>query len=302
MRSSAIIGAVCFVVVWTGAFMASPAAAQQADDATVDAAAPPEDSAAQPPEAPLTPEEAAMLANALTFDPATLDAKPAKSLRLPGSAKGDQVDYSHSAKPDGSGTMAMTKPFAGDWDAKVGADVTRTPDPSAGYWPDKPLPVIGGSQDSGAAWASVGMNNFASVDARVDRGSDQSRLGTTLKRSIPLGGKYAVTLQDTYSVTQSMGSPTATPATIPLMTSPAGTAAVPTPQVWSNQRSIKFDVASTGTTFGAGIATASNDPVTHNTFSADQKIYGPLHVTTAVTDLGEATSSKSLSAGLKLHW
>lgn len=301
MRSGVIIGAVCFVAAWTGAFMASPAAAQQANGATADAAAPPEDSAAQPPEAPLTPEEAAVLANALTFDPATLDAKPAKSLRLPGSAKGDQIDYSHSAKPDGSGTMAMTKPFAGDWDAKVGADVTRTPDRSSGYSPDQPLPVTGGNQDSAAAWASVGMTNFASVDARVDPGSDQGKLGTTLKRSIPLGSKYSVTLQDTYSVTQNMGTPAA-PTTIPLMTSPAGAATPPAAQVWSNQRSIKFDVASTGTTFGAGLVTASNDPVTHNTFSADQRIYGPLHVTTAVTDLGETTSSKSLSAGLKLHW
>lgn len=301
MRPSAIIGATCLVAAWTGAFIASSAIAQQADTA-VDAAAPPEDSTTQPPETPLTPEEAAVLANALTSDPATLDARPAKSLRLPGSAKGDQIGYSHSAKPDGGGTMAMTKPFAGDWDAKIGADVTRTPDRSAGYWPAQQPVISSGTQDSGAAWASVGMNNLASVDARVDPGSDQSKLGTTLKRSIPLGSKYSVTLQDTYSVTQSMGSPAAAPATIPLMTSPAGAATPPAAQVWSNQRSIKFDVASTGTTFGAGLATASNDPVTHNTFSADQKIYGPLHVTTAVTDLGEPTSSKSLSAGLKLHW
>jgi len=42
--------------------------------------------------------------------------------------------------------------------------------------------------------------------------------------------------------------------------------------------------------------------VTHNTFSADQKLYGPLHVTTAVTDVGQTTSSKSISAGFKLNW
>jgi hypothetical protein len=294
MRPGVIIGAALFAA-WTCAFTTPSAIAQQADDAVVDTAAPVE----APLETPLTPEEAAILSNALTVDPGTLDAKPAKSLRLPDSAKGDQIDYSHSAKPDGGGTMAMTKPFAGDWDAKVGADVTLAPDQPGGYWADKPLPGIGGNQDSGAAWASVGMNNVASVDARVDPSSDQGRLGTTLKRSIPLGSKYSVTVQDTYAVTQSMGTST-TPAPIPLMTSPSG-AATP-PQVWSNQRSIKFDVALTGTTFGAGIATASNDPVTHNTFTADQKIYGPLHVTTAVTDLGETTSSKSLSAGLKLHW
>ncbi|MGB9259627.1 MAG: hypothetical protein WCB55_05600 [Pseudolabrys sp.] len=47
---------------------------------------------------------------------------------------------------------------------------------------------------------------------------------------------------------------------------------------------------------------ASNDPVTHNTLSAEQKLYGPLQVTTAVTDFGQTSSSKGISAGFKLHW
>jgi hypothetical protein len=50
------------------------------------------------------------------------------------------------------------------------------------------------------------------------------------------------------------------------------------------------------------MTTASNDPVTHNTFSAEQKLYGPLQVTTTVTDFGQMTSSKSITAGFKLHW
>ena len=76
----------------------------------------------------------------------------------------------------------------------------------------------------------------------------------------------------------------------------------PTPQIWGSEKTVKFNLLTTGTTLGAGIATASNDPVTHNTFSADQKVYGPLHVTTAVTDLGQPTASKSLSAAFKLNW
>ena len=97
-------------------------------------------------------------------------------------------------------------------------------------------------------------------------------------------------------------SPPATPSSdMPLMAAPAATAP-PTPQIWGNQKAVKFDVLATGTTFGAGVATASNDPVTHNTFSADQKLYGPLHVTTSVTDFGQPTTSKSITAALKLNW
>ena len=61
-------------------------------------------------------------------------------------------------------------------------------------------------------------------------------------------------------------------------------------------------ISPTGTTLAAGITTASNDPVTHNTLSADQKLFGPLHVTTAVSDIGEPTSKKSITAGFKLTW
>ena len=77
----------------------------------------------------------------------------------------------------------------------------------------------------------------------------------------------------------------------------------PAPQpVWSNERGVKFDILPTGTTLAANLVSASNDPVTHNTLSAEQKLFGPLHVTTAVSDLGEATVNKSITAGFKLNW
>ena len=72
--------------------------------------------------------------------------------------------------------------------------------------------------------------------------------------------------------------------------------------ILSNERGFKFDILPTGTALSAGLASASTDPVTHNTFSADQQLYGPLHVTTTVTDVGEATSNKSITAGMKLNW
>ena len=80
-------------------------------------------------------------------------------------------------------------------------------------------------------------------------------------------------------------------------------AATPTPPlVWGNEKAVKFEILPTGTTFGAGISSISTNPVTHNTLSADQKLYGPLHVTTAVTDIGQPTRDKRITAGFKLNW
>ena len=307
MRSGAIISALRIAAA-SACLFAAPAVAQDAGVAADPAAAPAvaadDDAANAPSETPLTPEEAAALRSALLFDPANLaSSKQAKPLRLPGLNDPTKLDVSHNDKPGGASTMAINRPLASDWDAKVGANLNLATALSTGYLPSKPLAVTTASQDSGAAWASVGMANLATVDARIDPGNDQGKLGTTFKHSIPVGSKFSVMLQDSYSVTETFAAPAPAPSDVPLMAVPATTApAPPTPQIWGSQKALKFDVLATGTTFGAGVVTASNDPVMHNTFSADQKLYGPLHVTTAVTDFGQTTASKSISAGLKLNW
>ncbi len=201
MRMGAIMGAAWIVAAAACGLAASPAAAQ-AVDATVPPVNPTDANGAQA-GTPLTPEEAATLANALTFDPTKLtDVKPAKPLRLPGLANSDKFDVSHTSKSDGSSTLVMKRPLASEWDAKVGADLNLAPPAPDGYQPSRPLPAIADNQNSGAAWASVGVPNLANVDARVDPGNDQGKLGTTFKHSIPFGERFSVTLQDSYSVTQ----------------------------------------------------------------------------------------------------
>lgn len=133
------------------------------------------------------------------------------------------------------------------------------------------------------------------VDARVDPFNEQGKPRSSNRF---LGDCFAVTLQNTYSVTETLGPPAMGPTDMPLVTLPSASA--PTSgQVFGNERSVKFNILPTGTTLGAGPTSVSNDSITHNTFSAEQKLYGPLQVTTAVTDFGQTTSSKSISAGLR---
>ena len=191
-------------------------------------------------------------------------------------------------KPDGSSTLTLKNPLSAGWETKVGADVAPAAPPV--YQPGQPLPGAGSAYNSGAAWATLGMPNLASFDARLDPNIDQSKLGTTLQRSLPLGGHLSLTLQETLSLTDSFAGQT------------AGLPVAGPPQSWGRENRVKFDILSTGTSLGAGVITSSIDPVTHHTFSADQKVYGPLHVTTAVNDIGQPTASKSLSAAFKLNW
>src|SRR4030095_12638072 len=167
-------------------------------------------------EAPLTPEESAMLGNALVFDPEALATPPKKPLRLPGVSDKD-LDITGTEKPDGSSTIVVKQPLQTDWSNSVGANRGPTGGRSAF---DHPLLTTRDSSPSGAAWASMGVSNFGSVDARVDPFNEQGKVGTTLKQSIPFGGRFAVTLQNTNSVTETLGQPTAGPTDMPLMALP----------------------------------------------------------------------------------
>ncbi len=292
MRASAhcalwIVGVLALAV--PSAFAQEPAGQEPAENSH----------AALAPEAPLTAEESELLANALVFDPAALATPPKKPLRVPGFS--DQgYDVKRAEKFDGSSTVTVKQPLRVDWDNSVGADLGRSRG-SADDAFDHPLPTARDNVGASAAWASVGVANIGSVDARVDPYNEQGKVGGTLKHSIPFGDRFAVTLQDTYSVTETMAQPSAGPSDLPMMTLPAAPAPG-SPQVFGNEKAVRFNILPTGTTFGAGVTTASNDPVTHNTLSAEQKLYGALQVTTAVTDFGQATSNKSITAGFKLHW
>jgi hypothetical protein len=109
---------------------------------------------------------------------------------------------SRTEKLDGSSTIVVKQPLQTDWNNSVGADLgsTRSRTPF-----DRPLPTTRDDFPSGSAWASVGVSNIGSVDARIDPSNEQGKFGTTLKQSIPFGGRFAITLQDTYSVTDTRG-------------------------------------------------------------------------------------------------
>jgi hypothetical protein len=310
MRMRALVRAVGAMAAFGCAFAALPEGRAADIRITAPAASMPSNPADAQPSQPLTPDESAMLERALVFDPATLASKPAKhGLRLPRLSKPGELAVNRTDKPDGSGTVTVKRPMVADFehaelDASVGADVNMAAPPPPVYQPGKPLPgAVANDTGSAAAWASVGMPNLAAVDARVDPANDQGKIGGRLTHSIPVGKKFSVTLEDSYSMTESLNPITPASSAAALAAPPPVTAPPQgATQVFDNSKSLKFNIAPTGTTFGAGVTTASNDPVTHKTLSADQKLFGPLHVTTAVTDIGQPTVNKSITAGFKLNW
>jgi hypothetical protein len=255
------------------------------------------DEATAPDMAPLSPEESAALAAALQDDP-TAAPRAAKPLKIPGQSQPNHFAVTRNAQPYGAETYSFKRALPA-LNAKVGADLGTGAAPTPYYEPDRPIAAAGGN--TGAAWASVDVTSAASVDARVDPTADQGRLATTLKHSVPFGRNYSLTVQNSSGVTNSMGAPAGAPAGLPMMTLPQSTN-TGAAQTWDDQPSVKLGVLSTGTSLSAGLARTSTDPVLHNRIAAEQKLYGPLHLSTAVTDVGEATENKSIGATIKFGW
>lgn len=293
--------ALCTTAVLASLALAVPAFAQDAETTGADYAS------ATPASDPFNSKGAAGLrgsqppddglGNALMFDPASVvDKTPAKPLRKPRDLydNGRGFDMKREDRPDGSTAYKLNQPVFTDWDAKVGADLNTEVPQQDSSRPIKPQLGSKPNTDSGAAWANVGVANFGSLEARVDPSQEQGRVGATLQRTVPAGRDLSVTLQNTLSVTDTFGAGPA-PA-LPTGSVPAQ------PRVWGNEQTVKFNVLPTGTTLAAGVSSMTNDPVTHNKLSAEQKVYGPLRVTTSVTDVGQTSTSKSISAGFKLNW
>jgi hypothetical protein len=232
---------------------------------------------------PLSPEEQALLARALSTDPTTLaDRITVRPLGAPAVTRSPTLDFSRTDNPDGTGIVVIKRSLSADWNASIGADLGLAAPPPVTYRPAGPMPIAPAVAPSSAAWASFGVvPSFATVDARVVPGAEQGRVGTTLQHSLPVARGVSVTLRESYAIEQAMN---------------AGEA------VWSNERGMRLNIASTGTVLSASLVSNSIDPDNHDVISAEQRLYGPLHVTTSVTDVGETSSNKSITAGFRLNW
>lgn len=231
---------------------------------------------------PLTDDE---LARALSYDPATLSAKA--NYRSP-LKPAPRATWQGGRQDDGTSHYSVNKPINPEWNLRAGADLTVAGDEVSVYRPGGPPPGSVPGETQGALWASAAVPDVADVSLRVEPGLTQNKVGADLQRTVPLGENYSVTLQNKVAVTDTTG----------LVPPPTGTA----PQVWDTERKVRFNVKETGTSIAAGATYSTVDGVTHHDFSADQRIYGPLHVNGTITDPGRGTASQRIGASLKINW
>src|SRR6202048_2912744 len=242
-----------------------------------------------------------------------LATRPASKARLaPWADTGADLSWSSKDKPNGSAALSVKQPVSPFLDTRVGADMTVVDQSqtltSSDLLRQKFSTDAPPSQSTGTAWAAITAPGVASiwdktaVEARVDPSQEQSKLGTSLSKSLPLNEQYSLTLQNGYNVVQQGHSSLSCADCVHL-------SAVPVPGItghpvrnYETEQSAKLSIADTGTSFVAGQTLSSADDKWLRKIGAEQKLFGDVSISGSIGETAQGTANKSLTAGFKRSW
>jgi hypothetical protein len=232
----------------------------------------------------------------LAIDAGTLNDIMAAKKRAQAAAKGG-ANWSSSANANGSSAVTVKQSVSPFWDTRIGANMTVAKQPTTMSELLAEKAANGGNlpQSSGSAWAAATAPGAGSiwdktaVEARVDPGAEQSRIGASLTKSVPLSNDYSLTLQNGYSVNQQ------------------GTTALPgiggrITRNYETDQSAKVEITDTGTSITAGQTLSTTDDKWLRKFGAEQKLFDNVTVSGSVGETSQGAINKSLTAGFKKSW
>jgi hypothetical protein len=235
----------------------------------------------------------------LNVDASTLAERPAPKQ---GSAKpsqpGSEMAWSANDKSNRASAVSVKQSVSPFLDTRIGADMTvvrQQPTTMSELLSNKVANGGSAPQSSGTAWAAVtapGAGELwdkTAVEARVDPGQEQSKLGTSLSKTVPLDEQYSLSLQNGYNVTQQ--------GIVPV----PGVVARPT-RSYATDQSAKLNVSETGTSVSVGQTLSSGDDKWLRKVGAEQKLFNGVSVSGAIGENPQGTTSKSISAGFKRSW
>jgi hypothetical protein len=234
----------------------------------------------------------------LNVDASTLPAPALKGSPAPKGAANAEASWSSSQKANGASGVSVKQSVSPFLDTRIGADMTvaRQGTLTASELLSEKL-ANGGSlpQSSGSAWAAITAPGLASiwdktaVEARVDPAQEQSKLGTSLSKSVPLSEQYSLTLENGYNLIQQGLVP------VPgIVSHPA--------RSYETGQSAKLSITDTGTSFMAGQTLSTSDDKWLRRIGAEQKLFDGITISGSVGETPTGAANKSISAGFKRSW
>ena len=201
-------------------------------------------------------------------------------------------------RSNGTSAVSVKQSITPFWDTRIGADMTVARQGTATTSEQLSEKLANGGslpQSSGTAWAAITAPGVASiwdktsVEARVDPGSEQSRLGTSLSKSLPLSEQYSVTLKNDYNLIQQGIVP------VPgIVSHPA--------RSYETDQSARLSITDTGTSLIAGQTLSTSDDKWLRKVGAEQKLFDGVTISGSIGETPSGAANKSLSAGFKRSW
>ena len=234
----------------------------------------------------------------LNVDASTLTGPEPKGSGASKAAASADAAWSANERANGTSAVSVKQSISPFLDTRVGADMTVARQGTATTSEQLSEKLANGGslpQSSGTAWAAITAPGVASiwdktsVEARVDPGSEQSRLGTSLSKSLPLSEQYSVTLKNDYNLIQQGLVP------VPgIVSHPA--------RSYETDQSAKLSIADTGTSLIAGQTLSTSDDKWLRKVGAEQKLFDGVTISGSIGETPSGAANKSLSAGFKHSW
>jgi hypothetical protein len=233
------------------------------------------------------------------LDPASAATGEAKTPADPkarrAARQGPASSWSAQDKANGAAALSVKQSMIPFWDTRVGADLTvARQQPSSAAEALQQKITTGEQQSSGTAWAAMTAPGVGSIwdrtaiEARVDPSEVQSRLGTSLSKSVTLDERTSLTLQNGGSLIQQGIAP------IPGITGHLA-------RNYALDQSARLSI-DTGTSLIAGQTLASSDDKWLRKIGAEQQLFGGVSVSGSIGETPQGTANKSISAGFKKSW
>lgn len=232
----------------------------------------------------------------LAIDAGTLNDITAAKKRAKAAANSG-MNWSSDANANGSSAVKVKQSVSSFWDTRIGADMTVAKEPTTMSELLAQKAANGGNlpQSSGSAWAAAiapgagPVWDKTAVEARVDPGAEQSKIGASLTKSVPLSTDTSLTLQNGYSVNQ-QGN-TALPG--------VGGHII---RNYETDQTAKVTITDTGTSIIAGQTMSTTDDKWLRKVGAEQKLFDNVTVSGSVGETAQGAINKSLTAGFKKSW
>jgi hypothetical protein len=233
----------------------------------------------------------------LNVDASTLTAAAPKRSDASKGAADVAAAWSANERANGTSAVSVKQSISPFWDTRIGADMTvaRQATATTSELLSEKL-ANGGSlpQSSGSAWAAITAPGVASiwdktsVEARVDPGSEQSKIGTSLSKSLPLSEQYSLTLKNDYNLIQQGIVP------VPGIVSHPGS--------HETDQSARLSITDTGTSLIAGQTLSTADDKWLRKVGAEQKLFDGVTISGSIGETPSGAANTSLSARFKRNW